>query len=71
MSPPPLAVDLVACDSCGAPATCSGRYDNMTEDAPACDTCCGHGCEDGHCEPLEQAEGVRLIGVGLPAGAAS
>lgn len=41
------------CHICGKPATCIGRYDNMKTDEPACDDCCGHGCEDGHCEPIE------------------
>lgn len=43
------------CAHCGErEATCIGRYDVMTEDEPACDECCGHGGEDGHCEQLPQ-----------------
>jgi hypothetical protein len=46
------------CEHCGATATCVGRYEDMTEDAPACDECCGHGCEDGHCDPLFDDDGA-------------
>jgi len=43
----------VLCQHCGElPPTCFGRYENMTEPAFACDECCGHACEDGHCDPL-------------------
>lgn len=38
------------------PAACYGRYEAMEESAFACDTCCGHGCEDGCCEPLVEVE---------------
>ncbi len=45
------------CEHCGEnPATCRGRYESMKEDAYACDDCCGHACEDGHCEPIETDE---------------
>ncbi len=39
------------CEICGKPATCYGEYEG---EAPrhACDDCCGHGNEDGHCEPV-------------------
>ena len=40
------------CAICGAPAVCVGRYfgcDDEKSYEPACDSCCGHGCEDGHC----------------------
>lgn len=37
---------------CGEPATCFGSYETDLHPAYACDTCCGHGCEDGHCEQL-------------------
>jgi hypothetical protein len=44
----------VICAECGErPATCVGRYEHMTECVPACDECCGHGCEDGHCDRVE------------------
>lgn len=39
------------CRTCGQPATCYGTYEGHT--GYGCDDCCGHGCEDGHCEPLE------------------
>lgn len=45
------------CAHCGErPATCVGRYDAMTKDEPACDECCGHGCEDGRCVQFERKE---------------
>jgi hypothetical protein len=50
-----------ATDICDNLATCTGSYDGSPE-AAACDDCCGHGCEDGHCEPLPQAETVRTMG---------
>ena len=40
------------CAVCGAPATCVGAYEGATDPEPACDGCCGHGNEDGWCEPL-------------------
>ena len=40
------------CYACGAPATCIGRYEAQAADQHACDTCCGHGNEDGHCVPV-------------------
>lgn len=53
------------CEHCNEqPATCIGNYeDHSAEDCPhegctqhaqalACDECCGHGCEDGSCEPI-------------------
>jgi hypothetical protein len=30
----------------------------MTEPAPACDECCGHGCEDGWCVHFDDADGI-------------
>lgn len=48
-TPPPTEP---TCATCGKPATCIGRYEDMTEDDPACDDCCGHGNEDGRCEPI-------------------
>ena len=41
------------CATCGKPATCIGAYEGSTVDEYACDDCCGHGNEDGHCRPLE------------------
>jgi hypothetical protein len=39
------------CAHCGKPATCHGKYSDHAE-GYACDDCCGHGCEDGWCEPI-------------------
>ena len=41
------------CKHCGKEATCFGAYENGLDPAYACSDCCGHGCEDGYCEPLE------------------
>ena len=43
-------LDAPMCDTCGKPATCGGEYEG--EAGHACDDCCGHGNEDGHCEPV-------------------
>jgi hypothetical protein len=44
------------CAHCGKPATCIGEYETCTGDEqPACDDCCGHGNEDGHCRPIVAA----------------
>lgn len=41
------------CAHCGQPATCIGHYeDPLAKDEYACDDCCGHGNEDGHCRML-------------------
>lgn len=37
---------------CGEPAACFGSYEDALHPAYACDDCCGHGNEDGHCEPI-------------------
>jgi hypothetical protein len=43
------------CYVCGAPATCFGRYEGDHEPVQfGCDTHCGHGNEDGWCEPVFQ-----------------
>jgi hypothetical protein len=44
--------DAEKCAHCGKPATCIGAYEEDGPDTPACDDCCGHGQEDGHCLPL-------------------
>lgn len=41
----------VYCHICGAPATCFGTYEGRS--GFACDVCCGHGCEDGSCKPID------------------
>lgn len=46
-------VEAAHCNNCGEPATCVGRHDNQERDVFSCDTCCGHGCEDGHCTTLD------------------
>lgn len=49
------------CEICGQSASCVGRYD-ADDYSPACDECCGHGGEDGHCvrcttdDPCEACE---------------
>lgn len=46
------------CLRCGNPSTCIGLYDSMyvhDKPSPACDVCCGHGCEDGHCYKRDDA----------------
>jgi hypothetical protein len=41
------------CRQCGvADATCLGAYEGASEKSYACNGCCGHGNEDGRCEPL-------------------
>jgi hypothetical protein len=35
------------------PATCIGAYEGAELMSPACDECCGHGCEDGICIRLD------------------
>ncbi len=49
------------CASCEQrPAACFGCYEGGTPGAgpaPVCDTCCGHGCEDGWCVPIADLPG--------------
>jgi hypothetical protein len=40
------------CAECGKPATCFGSYETELTPAYACNECCMHGNEDGHCEPV-------------------
>jgi hypothetical protein len=41
------------CEHCETlPAVCIGAYENDQEDRFACGDCCGHACEDGHCDDL-------------------
>ena len=37
---------------CGRPVTCIGEYEPGSGVRGACDTCCGHGNEDGWCRPI-------------------
>lgn len=43
------------CANCGEPAACFGSYETEFTPAYACDECCAHGNEDGHCEPVDEA----------------
>lgn len=49
----------VACEvhGCSNPAACTGTYEGAEHETPACDVCCGHGNEDGHCRPLRHPKG--------------
>lgn len=47
--------ERLKCVFCDAPATCTGAYESQQVPTPACDECCGHGCEDGRCERLPDA----------------
>jgi transposase-like protein len=38
---------------CGRPVSCIGRYEGAEKESPSCDTCCGHGNEDGYCSPVK------------------
>lgn len=42
------------CANCGEPAACFGSYETELHPAYACDDCCAHGNEDGHCEQLSE-----------------
>jgi hypothetical protein len=44
------------CADCGEPAACFGSYETEFHPAYACDECCAHGNEDGHCEPVAGEE---------------
>ena len=50
--------NIPRCAVCGNRATCRGVYEPPMDRAPAfaCDTCCGHGNEDGWCEPVHDCE---------------
>jgi len=41
---------------CGNEAACLGSYEGFPEETYACDSCCGHGNEDGHCRMVEDME---------------
>lgn len=49
------------CVHCGRPATCIGAYENAQIEEPACDVCCGHANEDGHCRQIEGAAPTKIF----------
>jgi len=55
---------LPLCAICGRHATCIGAYEGAQVSTPACDFCCGHGCEDGYCTPIIP---VELVATAPPA----
>lgn len=48
------------CAGCLQPATCAGEYEGAGL-ARACDACCGHGNEDGWCEPIDPSIGAPVV----------
>lgn len=51
------------CGDCGAPATCLGEYEGRGHgDTYACDSCCGHGQEDGACRPIPRERPLLMSG---------
>ncbi len=52
-----------ACAECGLrPAVCIGCYDSDDGiQRPACGECCGHGCEDGKCRPLDVRDWSTVV----------
>jgi hypothetical protein len=53
------------CGVCCKPATCLGEYETSTGvDSPACDACCSHGNEDGHCRPIDARAALAASGPG-------
>lgn len=52
------------CAVCGQQATCIGIYERdagaaLALEMPACDDCCAHGNEDGHCRPIAPAPDAK------------
>jgi hypothetical protein len=43
---------------CPNEATCIGAYEGSSSWSPSCDEHCGHGCEDGRCVRVDDAEGL-------------
>ena len=41
------------CEHCGKAAVCFGRWEERLQVSFACSDCCGHGGEDGWCEPAK------------------
>lgn len=49
------------CAHCGAPATCFGLYEDPNgEPDYGCDSCCGHGNEDGWCKRVCSGCGAMM-----------
>jgi hypothetical protein len=73
--PPELApFDEPACATCRKRAACIGVYEDGAALASfACNACCAHGNEDGHCRPLTDEDrrdvkrAARLINAALEA----
>ena len=42
------------CATCKKKATCLGAYEGDKVETYACDECCGHAGEDGHCRLLKE-----------------
>lgn len=55
------ADECTRCAHCGAPSTCVGSYEDHEPVEGACDTCCGHGCEDGWCKQHDEWDYGRYI----------
>ena len=41
------------CRTCDNVGTCFGQYEGHGPEEFSCDTCCGHGNEDGYCKPVK------------------
>ena len=55
LRPCPGCAQCLRCQ-CGNSASCIGLYEAWTKHQkaePACNECCGHGCEDGHCDKVD------------------
>ena len=55
LRPCPGCAQCLRCP-CGNSAACIGLYEAWTKHQkaePACNDCCGHGCEDGHCDKVD------------------
>lgn len=55
-------VATLKCSHCKVnPAACVGRYENAKRETLACSECCGHGNEDGYCQPLSETALLRAL----------
>ena len=50
------------CSICSKLATCQGAYEDESNWGFGCNSCCGHGNEDGHCEPVNLSQLVERLG---------